>query len=443
MMRFFGFIFQIAILAAVAIWLADRPGTARIVWHDTVIETSAAFLALCVLGIAFVFYLLFRIWHLLRHGPANWRLRRKLDKMHKGQDQLTKGLIAIAAGNAPEAGRLAIAARKSIGNSIMPQWLQAQAAQLAGDHHTARALFRGLAADDQAAVLGYRGLITEAKRAGKWDEIDRLIGELHHKKPATPWLSLMRMESAARRGQWDEAEQSLAYAASARLLDSASGRRTRAALRVAASREALMKGNSDKALQAAEQAAKQAPDWLPALINLVSTLAALKHNRAAHRVLERAWKNQPHPQLASVLRQTASKPLEAYKQTQHLCRGNENAPESRIALAEAALSADIWGEARRHLLAAVNGGVATQGVYKMLARAERRERGDERAAAAWLTKASEAVPDPAWLCRTCGGTHDEWQPVCVHCGSFDSLDWQSAGKSRGMLAAREDMENYD
>lgn len=443
MIRFIRFILQLAVLAALALWLADRPGTAHIVWHDTVIETSAAFLALCVLALAFALHIVFRLWHFLRHGPTHWRLMRRLDKMKLGQDQLTRGLVAIASGNASEAGRLAVAARKNIGNGITAEWLQAQAAQLAGDRRAAQEIFRALASRDDSAVLGYRGLITEAKRAGKWDEVDRLLTELHGKKPATPWLSLIRMESAARRRQWGEAETALSKAVAARLLDSDSGRRTRAALRLAVSRTASASGDKNEALQAAEQAAKQAPDWLPVLINLAETLASAGHSRAATRVIERAWKTHPHPQLAQILRRLSPSPLDAFKQTERLCRSNESATESRLALAEAALAADIWGEARRNLTACVNNRTATQGAYRMLARLERRERGDERAASAWLMKASEAVSDPVWLCRVCGGAHEDWQPVCAPCGSFDTLEWQSAGKSRGALSYIRDSENDD
>ncbi len=93
--------------------------------------------------------------------------------------------------------------------------------------------------------------------------------------------------------------------------------------------------------------------------------------------------------------------------------------------------ADIWGEARRHLTALINARErATQSAYRMMARLERREKGDEQAAMQWMTKAAEAMPDPVWLCRTCGGAHEEWQATCRHCHSFATLDWQSPGISR-------------
>ncbi len=435
------FVIELVLLALLAFWFAD--GTVRIEWRDTVIDTSAAVLIFSVVALAYVLHLLFSIWRFLRNGPALWTLRHKLSKMEKGQEQLTKGLVAIASGDSSEAGRLAVAARKHAGNGAVAQWLQAQAAQLAGDKKSAQEIFRSLAANSETAVLGYRGLISEAKRQGDWAEIDRLLAELNRTKPATPWLSLMRMESAARRRQWEEAESALAHAVSAHLLDSQQGRRTRAALRIAVAREAAVSRKEDAALQAAEQAAKQAPNWLPAVINLVETLASTNHKRAAIRAIERAWRTQPHPHLARVLLRVAETPLEGFRQTERMCRANENAIESRVALAEAALAADIWGEARRSLTLAVNDRSATQGVFKLLARLERLERRDERAATLWLTKAAEAMPDPVWLCRVCCGSHENWNPICDHCGSFDSLEWRSAGKSNNALPHKKDYLNDD
>jgi uncharacterized membrane-anchored protein len=57
--RLFFFLLKLAILVALALWLADRPGTAHLIWHGYVIETSAAFIGLCVLAAGFVFYFFF------------------------------------------------------------------------------------------------------------------------------------------------------------------------------------------------------------------------------------------------------------------------------------------------------------------------------------------------------------------------------------------------
>ena len=430
MKKLFGFVLRVTLFVALAVWLVDRPGTARIVWHDYVIETSAALLGLCALGVSFVFYLLFRLYHLLRHGPELWRMSRKLKKLHEGQECLTHGLIAVAAGDAAEAGRYAIGARKLLGPVTATKLLQAQAAQLAGDRGTAREIFRDLSEGADSATLGYRGLIMEARRAGDWDEVDRLTDKLGRLKPNTPWLNLIRFESAVRRQDWNTANAALGHVTEARLLEADRAQRYRAAMLLSTAQSEAQQSLNDEALQAAEQAERLAPNWLPAVLALVQCQFVAGHARTARRTIEKHWARMPDAKLAALYRSGNEDALEAYKQMERLCRDNEDAPVSRLVLAEAAFEAQIWGEARRHLTALIGGIGATQSAYKLMAKLERRESGDEQAALQWLTKAAEATPDPVWLCRACGGAHDEWQAACRYCHSFATLDWLSPGVSR-------------
>ncbi len=87
-------------------------------------------------------------------------------------------------------------------------------------------------------------------------------------------------------------------------------------------------------------------------------------------------------------------------------------------------------------MALISHGDATQTAYRLMARLERRESGDEQAALQWLTKATDAPADPIWLCQACGGAHKEWQALCAHCGSFNTLNWQSPGVSRKVAGDR-------
>ncbi|MDD5585486.1 MAG: heme biosynthesis HemY N-terminal domain-containing protein [Alphaproteobacteria bacterium] len=431
-MRLLGFLVRLAIIVGVVVWLVVQPGTARVVWHGYQIETSAAFLAVVLLGAAFVFYLLYRFWSFITEGPRIWRLNNRLNKIQRGQALLTQGLSAIAGGNAAEAGRLAVSARRLLGVTPATRLLQAQAAQLAGDHRASKEIFRAMAAEPESAVLGYRGLIMAAVRDGDWDEAERQMGNLRRLKPNTPWLNLIRFDLATRRQNWSDASAALAQAASARLLEAPRARRHQAALLVAASVAETQQGQADRALQSAEKAVKQAPDWVPALLTLAQRQLEARHFRTALRTIERAWRNKPHPHLADLYLRAgrSGSPLNAHKLMAHLTRTNPEDPASRLALAETAIAADLWGEARRHLMAIIAQGQATQKAYRLLAKLERRESGDERAAAQWLMKAAEALPDPRWLCTACGGGHDDWQVLCAHCGAFNSLEWQTPGVGR-------------
>ncbi|MGE3623877.1 MAG: heme biosynthesis protein HemY [Bdellovibrionales bacterium] len=431
MRRLFFLVLKVTAVLAVVLWLADRPGTAHIVWGDYVVETSAALLAFAALGAGLAFYFLFRLWYILRNGPAMWRLRRKIGRLQDGQRHLTEGFVAVAGGSAVDAGYSAVKARKLLGVTPVTRLLQAQAAQLAGDAGAAREIFMALAADPQGAVLGYRGLIMEALRTGNSSEAEKLADKLRRLHPDTPWLNLVRFELAVRRQAWQDAAEALEQTADLRLMEPARAKQHRAALILAMAAREAMAGRHDQALPLAERAVHMAPGWLPAVIILAREQLAGSHKRAAQRTIERAWPAMAHPRLAAIYRMCGkADPLQAYRQMEQLCRNSENLPASRLALAEAALEADIWGEARRHLMALASRGEATQGVYRMLARLERRESGDEPAAMQWLSRAADAPPAPLWLCRKCGGGHAEWAAQCPHCQAFDALDWQVPGQSR-------------
>ena len=109
-MRWLGFALRLILLLALIAWLIDQPGAAQIVWHGYVIETSASVLALVGVGAVFILFSLFRLWRFLLDGPRFWRMRQKIKKIERGQDQLAQGLVAIAAGDGAEAGRLAVGA---------------------------------------------------------------------------------------------------------------------------------------------------------------------------------------------------------------------------------------------------------------------------------------------------------------------------------------------
>ncbi len=438
-----GLIFWIAAAVLAAFALTHQSGTAQIVWHGYVIETSAAFLCIAVAAIAVLFQGALRLVRLIRHGPGLMRVNREMKTLRQGYKDLTAGLIAVASGDAFAAGRSAVAARKRLGTTAATQLLQAQAAQLAGDYRSARGLFKALTEDSDSAVLGYRGLIMEARRAGDIDELQRLADEMHHLKSDVPWLKRVRFDLALAQQKWDEAGALLATPQINHLIGVDRARQSRAALLLIAAERAVRHRDTQRALQAAEQAVKQVPDWLPAIIALARYQMADGHRRAAHRTIEKNWEAHAHPDLAHLYISASETPLQRYRLMEQLGRHHPEIPLSAMMIAEAALAADLWGEARRYLQILVNRGQATQNTYRMLAKLERHEHHNEKAAVAWGAAVINASPDPVWLCQTCGQGHAEWQPTCSHCHSFITLEWQTPGVGRStapinLLAATSD-----
>ena len=147
----------------------------------------------------------------------------------------------------------------------------------------------------------------------------------------------------------------------------------------------------------------------------------------------------PHPDLARVYLDAhrAEQPLAQAAALQRLAAQNPDAAESHLAIAEAALNARLWGEARRHLgmaAAAAPTPGPTRRLCLMMARLEDSEPGDPQAARNWLERVAGTPPDPCYVCERCRALSPEWQPVCSHCGGFDTLAWRVPEPGAGEIS---------
>ena len=172
------------------------------------------------------------------------------------------------------------------------------------------------------------------------------------------------------------------------------------------------------------------------MARLASRLAARGDKRRARKILESAWAEFPHPDLARAFAALApdEDPLARLQRTARLAKLRPDSGESHIAIAEAALAAELWGEARRHLRLALLAPNPGRRVFRLMARLEEEEHGDPVAARQWLSRAAEAEPDPAWVCRHCAASAPVWHPLCPSCEAFDGLIW--ASPARPAIAAR-------
>ncbi|MEJ0062805.1 MAG: heme biosynthesis HemY N-terminal domain-containing protein [Alphaproteobacteria bacterium] len=425
MIRLIWFITKFAVLIALAVWLAENPGEVRIVWNDYLVQTSAAFLLVCVLGLVGASLLVYRGISFLRYGRRGLRLRRQLRRQNLGLVHLSKGFSALASGDAAAAGAKAVAARKMLGQSSpLINWLQAQAAQLSGDHATAGQIFLQLSKDHDGAPIGYRGLIAASLRAHDDDKAAGYVEQFAAHHPKSPWLHVARYEIAARRGAWVQAAESLRHATARQLLNHSAARRQQAAAMVAEARAARAENQLPRALQAAEHAQNIQPDWLPARIELVRTQAAMGYTRLALKKIEKFWDTTPHPELGALYLELLgdSDALKQYKKVGQLAVRAPQHPVSLLLLAQAAMAAQLWGEAASNLQRAAE--IApTRQTYLMLAQLDKANPLDRKPGHDWLQQAATAPIEASWRCHHCGHQTPQWEINCPQCGALNGIDW--------------------
>lgn len=425
----------VAALAVLAWQLAETPGEVALVWHGWRIDTSASLVAVALAIVLALGALLYAILHGIRILPRRLAQARERRRKEAGYYALTQGMVAIAAGDAGEARRFAKRASELLGRPPGALLIGAQAAQLDGRQDEAKKFYTAMIEAPETELLGLRGLLALAEQNGDRAQALALAERARTLAPKTPWVltRLFHLQIASRR--WEAAETTLRQAIAAKAVGEGAGRRSDAVLFVQLSLMAERNGDRVLAVERAKKALSLDETLLPASLQLAALYLAGNEPRRARKTIEAAWRRQPHPDLARLYALALAEP-DAVKRYRALAPLEEAAPahvETHRALARAAFEAKLWGEARRHIKAA--GERPDAAFCRLMAELEQSEGANTAAARDWLARASEADPEPAWLCRSCAATAREWSALCGHCGDFDSLAWGQAPRVAALAQA--------
>ena len=416
----------VAVLVAGTVFFADHPGRVDILWQGWRVETSVAVLAAAAILAALVAGLLFSLLSLIVETPRKLLRARRERRRRTGYRALAQGMVAVAAGDPQEACRYAKRANLLLADPPLTLLLSAQAAQLDGDEEAAKKFFTAMLEQPETEFLGLRGLFNQAMREGDRAEALRLVERAMALRPQAKWVARSRLDLETRERRWEAARETLAQAARRRLLPAEQVRHHRGVILYELSCAALANGDQRRATALAGEAQALTEDLATPAAHHAQLLLKQQRTRRAAKAVDRAWRAAPHPDLAGVYGaiHEGESPLARVKSFERLAAQNPTARESHLALAEAALDAQLWGEARRHLTDALAAGT-TPRICQLMARLEEAEHGELGPVREWLDRAVGAMPDPRYVCASCGRESLDWRSLCPHCGAFDALSWRT------------------
>jgi len=430
---------KIAVVVAIAVWLAERPGSVEIAWQGYVVETTVGILVLGAVVLAGIVALAYRFWRGLVGAPrALGRVRRGTRK-DQGYRAISQGLVAVAAGDAEAARRFARKADQLVDDPPLTMLLSAQAAQLGGDDGAARRYFEAMLKRPEMEFLGLRGLLTQAMREGDRPRALQLARRAKQLRPDAQWVLEAEFDLEVHQRRWSEALSTLTRLARQRGVDQPTARRHKAAILIERSREAEAQGDMAEALQHAHAAVNLMPDFVPAALREARLLVRAGKGKQAARLIEKTWARAPHRELAEIYRglgPEAETPLARVRRFEKLVKSTPQNPVAEAVMGEAAMEAELWGSARSHLTKAV-AGEPNRRLYRLLADLEVKENDDTAAARRRFEQADAAPTEPAWTCESCGAVTPLWGALCSNCGAFDRIAWKSAGPAVAVLAAAE------
>ncbi|MEM6665427.1 MAG: heme biosynthesis HemY N-terminal domain-containing protein [Pseudomonadota bacterium] len=422
MFRVVTFFIIVAVVAAGAAWLADRPGEIALNWQGYEISMGlmTAIVASVILLGAAVF--IWSVFSALVRSPDTIGRHMKGRKRDRGYQAISDGMIAIGAGDTERATRRAVDARKLLPNEPLTKLLDAQAAQMSGRREDAVKVFEGMLEDKNTKLLGLRGLFLEAKR-DKNSEATRLYAqEALSVAPKVSWAGNALFEYQCATGDWDGALKTLQIHTENQTVDKAVARRRRAVLLTALALD-VEDPEPQKALNLALEAHGLDVTLVPAAVIAGRLSARLGNVRRASKVLEATWRKAPHPDIAEAYAHArpGDSARDRYRRVKNLASRASHNRESQLAMASAALEAQDWGVAREKLEAAARSEASVK-VCQMMATLEQGEHNDPTRGRSWIARAATAPRDAMWTAD--GHVSETWIPVSPITGQLDAFEWK-------------------
>ncbi|KZM50459.1 heme biosynthesis HemY N-terminal domain-containing protein [Labrenzia sp. OB1] len=419
---FFAILFALAVGFA---WLSDVPGMISISWNGYVWEQPPAVVAV-VAGVLLAIFLavvwVIRVILKSPHIASRFFQRRRKDK---GYQALSQGLIALGTGNSKQARRHAVDADRLLSDEPAAKLLLAQTAQLAGKDDEARGRFEAMLEDPRTKALGLHGLFVEAERHREPVAARHYAEEAAKTSPGLEWAGKAVLGYQAVAHHWDEALKTLERNYAAKMMDKKTYRRQRAVILTALAQK-LEDGEPERAYSLAKEAHGMALDLVPAAV-LTSRLATRRGDiRKASKVLETTWRLFPHPELAETYAhvRTGDSAVDRLKRVKSLSAQRANTGEGALAVAQAALEAREFDEARAQLKKVLQSEPSRK-AFLLMAEVEEAEHGDRGRMRDWLARAIKAPLDKVWMAD--GVVSADWQAVSPVTGKLDAFNWVTPG----------------
>jgi HemY protein len=414
-------------------WLADHPGQLVVTVggyrYEVSVMVGAVLALLLVAAVMLLWWAIRSIWNSPYFIARYFRVRRR----DRGYQALSTGLIAAGAGDAALARRMNRQAGKLIDSDREPliHLLDAQASLLEGDHAAARQRFEAMIDDPEMKVLGLHGLYVEAERLGERAAARHYAARAADIAPQLAWAADATIEARSEQGDWDGALKLLEAQKSTRQVDRDLLARRRAVILTAKAISALDHDPAETKTAAVE-ANKLAPALVPAAVTAAKAYFRMNDLRRGSRILEAAWKLEPHPEIAEayVHARPGDSSHDRLERARKLQSIRTNNVESSLAVARAALEAGEFALARSETEAALRMGPREAG-YLLMADIEEADGAAEGRIRQWLARAVRAPRDPAWVAD--GHVSDRWAPFSPVSGRLDAFEWRSPAERLGAL----------
>jgi len=400
MARLILYVIAVAALVTAAVWLANDPGSVSLTWHGWRADTSVSVLLVAIIVIVAIILLIARLIGVLAGTVQAFTARRRERRFARGLTSLGDGFAAAHAGQEKAARKFAKEAATLLRDNAAVLMLRKDNAVLANDADELRKVAEELMARPETELAGLRALANNALKNGDTAGARGHARRALQHKEAPAWALEIALDTEIATENWDGALGILETKPARDAFSPFELRRLRARLMALQSQALLNQGDAVNAAATAKRAIDADETNTDAVVAFAKAMAAQGKGRKAVSAVERAWAATPNAALLHAYRVLVpNEPaLEWALRVDGLAKAAPDHIESRLAVAQASLDAELWGQVRSKLVGLTDADVdrdVRMRAARMLAEVERRERGDSTKAAQWLQLALDSGRMPA------------------------------------------------
>lgn len=358
----------------------------------------------------------------------------------RGLDALLAALLAQSTGDGKTAVAKAEKAHKLLNRPLITSLLIAQSAEMKGNPTLAIDHYKRLLDDPRSRFAGISGLVRAKLASGDVDKARALAVKALDMQPAHEATQNTLLQLQTQAEDWGGARNTLKIKKTSGTLPRDVYLRRDAVLALQEADALAAKGDMTRAREAAIEANRLSPDLIPAAVAAAQALVAQGKGSYAAKAVKKAWKVQPHPELAAAFAgvERDETPAQRLKRFAKLFAMHPDHVETKLLKAELLIAAEDFPAARRAL-----GDLATSAPtvrsLTIMAAIERGEGAEDAVVRGWLARALTASRGPQWVCTKCQHVHAGWQAICDQCGAFDTLEWRDAPDSAGPSATQTEL----
>lgn len=422
MIRLTFYIILSLIIALGAAWLASNPGQFLITWQGWEVRFSTTTFISLVIIYSFAIWLFLRLLKWLNIISYFSNPKRLAKKRARATLDLDHAYSALALGNHEEALKFGLRAKAKIGQDNNILRLLSLATQ-ASENNKNNPYLKALKASPEASAWANMEELNIYLQQKSWSSALELVQEMLLAHPKSKSLLELHFFLLARLSKWSQAHIQLLQAIKEKAIQKSAQGHLKAVLEYCCALEEKAGGRHEKSINLLNSALKNDPDYSPAALLMVRLYMEQNEIAKAEKILNKIWHRAPNDELAILMvdlypKETAD---ETYHRIKKMTAGAGNFPQSHHLLANAAINAQQWPQARAALDNVINSANANKTTYQIMALLEQRQKNDAIAAAKLIEKSLLAPDGPRWICGGCHTVKAHYLPICPTCQEFDTI----------------------